>query len=148
MKICQNCLAIHDGKKWMKNMEKKEKIGDRELKKVLCEACKRKRDKIVYGIVYLEGPVLKERRDEIMQMIKKEEEIESSHNHLSQVLSIDADEDKMTITTINQWLALHLGKQFQKTFKGRLDIERDTSGRRGRGTKGREEVVVRWQQAA
>jgi len=148
MNICRECGAIHDGKKWIKKPEEKVKFNDVKKKNVLCEACKRKRDKIVYGIVYLEGPVLQERREEIMNMIKKEEEIESSHNHLSQILSIDSHKTKMTITTINQWMALHLGQQFQKTFKGRLEISRDTSGRRGRGIKGREEVVVRWQQAA
>jgi len=146
MKICKNCYSLHDGKKWIINREKWEAANERGVDKVLCEACRRVRDKIVYGIVHLEGPVLAEKRDEIMRMIKKEEKIESSHNHLSRILSIDSNTNTITITTINQWLAMHIGKQFKKTFKGVLEISRDPSGRRGRGTKGREEVVVRWWQ--
>jgi len=147
MKVCRKCHAIHDGKKWVPDAEL-DKVTNNNVEYVLCEACKRKRDKVVYGIVYLEGPVLQDRRDEILKMIKKEEDIESRHNHLSRILSIDQNKNQMTITTINQWMALQLGKQFKKTFKGKLEISRDASGRRGRGTKGREEVVVRWKQAA
>ena len=146
MKICKSCYSLHDGKKWITNREKWEAANEGGAEKVLCEACRRVRDKIVHGIVYLEGPVLAERRDEIMRMIKKEEEIESSRNHLSRILSIDSNTNKIMITTINQWLAIHIGKQFKKTFKGMLEITRDPSGRRGRGTKGKEEVVVQWWQ--
>ncbi len=147
MKICRKCHAVHDGKKWFPNIELNKEMHD-DVVYVLCEACKRKRDKVVYGIVYLEGPVLQDRRDEILKMIKKEEDIESRHNHLSRILSIVQNKNQMTITTINQWMALQLGKQFKKTFKGKLEISRDISGRRGRGSKGREEVVVQWKQAA
>ena len=145
MKVCRKCHAIHDGKKWVR-----EDAGDLKgnEKIVLCEACKRKRDKIVHGIVYLSGPVLSEKKDEVMNMLRNEQEREISHNHLSQILNIEYNKDQMTITTINQWLALHLGKQFKKNYKGSLQIDRDTSGRRGRGEKGREEVVVYWRQAA
>ena len=147
MKICRRCHAFHNNKQWISNTELNEKALD-NIEYVLCEACKRKRDKIVYGIVYLEGEVLQDRRDEVLKMIKREEDIESRHNHLSRILSIVQGEKQMTITTINQWMALQLGKQFKKTFKGKLEISRDASGRRGRGAKGREEVVVRWKQAA
>lgn len=145
MKECRQCHALHDGKKWIRDGAWEAK-GERSV--VLCEACKRKRDKIVHGIVYLYGPVLSEKKDEIMRMLKREEEIESRHNHLSQILEIKRGRNQMTVTTINQWLALHLGKQFKKTFKGSLKIDRDTAGRRGRGEKGRQEVVVTWRQAA
>lgn len=146
MKICRKCFSVNNGKKWVTNQEKWQQTKEAGADEVLCEACRRIRDKIVYGIVYLEGPVLAERRDEIMRMLKREEEIEVSHNHLSRILAIEDNTTKVVITTINQWLAMHIGKQFKKTFKGRLKISRDPSGRRGRGTKGREEVVVHWWQ--
>jgi hypothetical protein len=145
MKVCRKCHATHDGKKWVR-----EEISDTKgnEKIVLCEACKRKRDKIVHGIVYLSGPVLNEKKDDVIKMVLKEEEREICHNHLSQILNIEHENDHMTITTINQWLAMHLGQQIKKQFKGSLQIDRDTAGRRGRGDKGREEVVVSWKQAA
>ena len=146
MTICRQCPSIHDGKKWYTDREQWEQLKELGSDEVLCIACKRIRDKAVYGIVYLEGPVLKERHDEIMRMIRHEEEIESQRNHLSHILSIEPAGEKMTITTINQWMAMHIGRQFKKAFKGRLEIARDSSARRGRGTKGKDEVVVRWWQ--
>ena len=147
MLICRKCHSIHDGKKWISKDMYTEELKISKSDYVLCEACKRIRDKIVYGVLYVEGPILKENRDDILKMIRKEEKNEHRHNHLSRILSIEEGRNKMTITTINQWLALHLGKQFQRKYKGRLDIDRDTSGRRGRGVKGREEAIVRWCQA-
>ena len=147
MKICQSCYSIHDGKKWFTDEQQWHELSEKHVASILCEACRRMRNRVVHGIVYLRGNVIRDRREEIIRMIRREEEIKSSRNHLSRILRINTQEDdQMTITTINQWLAIHIGKQFKKAFKGRMEIERDASGRRGRGTKGREEVVVRWWQ--
>lgn len=146
MKICRSSFSIHDGKKWVTDEKKWHGLKDTGTDLVICEACRRVRDKVVHGIVYLQGGVISERRDEIIRMVRREEQIEASRNHLSRILALQPNGDKMTITTINQWLAIHIGKQFKKAFKGRMEIARDSSGRRGRGTKGREEVVVRWWQ--
>lgn len=89
-------------------------------------------------MVYLSGKVLAEKPDEVRKLIRREEQIELAKNHLSQILNIDHRGRKMTITTINQWLAIHLGKQFKKTFKGHLKIDRDPFSK--------EEAVVQWSQ--
>lgn len=146
MKICRSCPSVHDGKKWYVDREKWQELRDSGVEEVLCEACRRMRDGVVCGIVYAEGPVLEERRDEVLRMVRYEEEIESKRNHLSRILEIREEGSKWTITTINQWMALHIAKQLRKAFKGRMEIERDPSGRRGRGTKGREAVIVKWVQ--
>jgi hypothetical protein len=79
MKVCTSCQAVYNGKKWTGSYELPEKIFA-QLERTLCTACKRIRDKIVFGTVHLEGDVLAERTDEIMSMIRHEEEIEKSHN--------------------------------------------------------------------
>jgi len=93
---------------------------------------------VVHGVVYLSGKILAEKPDEVRRLIRHEEQIELAKNHLSQILDIDHRGRKMTITTINQWLAIHLGKQFKKTFKGHLKIDRDPFSK--------EEAVVQWSQ--
>ena len=148
MKVCRSCPSVHDGRKWTVDRERWGEMRGREgVAEVLCEACRRMRDRLVFGIVYLEGPVLVERRDEILRMVRREEEIEANRNHLSRILDIQEEGSKWTITTINQWMALHIAKQFKKAFKGRMEVDRDPSGRRGRGTKGRNAVVVKWRQS-
>jgi hypothetical protein len=147
MKVCRNCPSFHDGKKWAMNRQKWEELRKQGAEEVLCEACRRIRDRVVGGIVYAEGPVLEERRDEVIRMLRREEEIESGRNHLCRILEIQQEGPRWTITTINQWMALHIAKQLRKAFKGRLEVERDASGRGGRGSRGREEIVVKWYQA-
>jgi hypothetical protein len=147
MKVCRNCPSFHDGKKWAMNRQKWEELRKQGAEEVLCEACRRIRDRVVGGIVYAEGPVLEERRDEVIRMLRREEEIESGRNHLCRILEIQQEGPRWTITTINQWMALHIAKQLRKAFKGRLEVERDAFGRGGRGSRGREEIVVKWYQA-
>ena len=87
-----------------------------------------------------------ERTDEIMSMIRHEEEIEKSHNYCSRILDITRNGRKMTIQTINSSLAIHIAKQFKKTFKGRLDIYKDTPGHRPRNKDTEGTVSVKWAQ--
>ncbi|MDZ7372759.1 MAG: hypothetical protein ONB23_02205 [candidate division KSB1 bacterium] len=147
MKVCRSCPSLHDGRRWVVDRKRWEELREQGVEEVLCEACRRIRDRVVGGIVYAEGPVLEERRDEILRMLRREEEIESSRNHLCRILEIREEGRRWTITTINQWMALHIAKQLRKSFRGRLEVARDPAGRGGRGTRGREEVVVRWIQA-
>ena len=145
MKVCKGCQAVYNGKKWNGSYELSEKRFA-QLERTLCTACKRIRDKIVFGTVHLEGDVLAERTDEIMRMIRHEEEIEKSHNYCSRILDIKRNGRKMTIQTINSSLAIHIAKQFKKTFKGRLDIYKDTPGHKPRNKDTEGTVSVKWAQ--
>ena len=145
MKICTTCQAVFNGKKWNgAHTMSEEKLA--ELKPSLCTACKRIRDNIVFGTVHLEGEALVTRTDEIMRMIRREEEIERSHNFCSRILDIKRNGRKMTIRTVNSSLAIHIAKQFKKTFKGRLDIYKDTPGHRPRNKDSEGTVSVKWSQ--
>lgn len=147
MKVCTECQAVHNGKKWNGSHELSAK-NLAELKPTLCTACKRIRDKIVFGTVHLDGEVISSRPDEIMRMIRREEEIEKSHNYSSRILDIERNGRKMTIRTVNSSLAIHIAKQFKKTFKGRLDIYKDTPGHRPRNKQSEGTVSVKWAQGS
>jgi hypothetical protein len=147
MKVCTSCQAVYNGKKWNGSYDMPEK-SFAKLERTLCTACKRIRDKIVFGTVHLEGDVLAERTDEIMRMIKHEEDIERSHNFCSRILDIKRNGSKMTIQTINSSLAIHIAKQFKKSFKGRLEIYKDTPGHRPRNKDTEGTVSVKWSQGS
>jgi hypothetical protein len=104
------------------------------------------RDKVVFGTVYLEGEVIASRSSEILRMIRREEEIEHARNHTSRILDIQSNGQKMTITTVNSLLAIHIAKQFKQAFKGRIDIFKDTPGHRPRLKQDEGTVSVKWMQ--
>jgi len=108
----------------------------------VCPGCKRVRDKIARGTVYLEGEALASRPDEVMRLIRREEEIEKSYNNCSRILGITSDGQKMVIRTANSLLAIHIAKQLKKTFKGRMQIYKNSPGHRPRSKQGEGTVAV------
>jgi hypothetical protein len=147
MKICSECNAFFDGRKWT-NTCQYPRSNSHKLDQTLCVACKRIRDRVVFGTVYLEGEVIAKRADEIMRMIQKEEEIERARNHCSRILDVNRDGQKMTIRTVNSLLAIHIAKQFKKAFKGKMEVFKDTPGHMPRNKQSEGTVSVRWIQSA
>ncbi|MBI4830692.1 MAG: hypothetical protein HY801_03890 [Candidatus Lindowbacteria bacterium] len=145
MKICSECNAIFNGRKW-KSAAEANGLSVATLEKTLCTTCKRMRDKVALGTVYLEGDVIASRTDEILRMIRHEEEIEQARNHTSRILDIHRDGPKMTVRTVNSLLAIHVAKQFKQAFKGRIEIFKDTPGHRPRNKQDEGTVSVKWMQ--
>lgn len=145
MKVCPECHAVYNGRKWNGSARPpNKKNGNVQYK--LCTPCKRIRDRIVFGTVHLDGEVIASRGDEILKMIRHEEEIEKARNYCSRILDIHSEGQKMTITTINSLLAIHIAKQFKKAFKGRIDIHKDTPGHRPKNKQSEGTVSVKWVQ--
>ena len=147
MKICKNCQALYDGLKWSFNQELYEKYkDDRETEKILCPACKRLKDKVVAGILYLEGEILLTKKEEIINFINNEAKKALANNFMSRILRMEAEGRKLTIYSIDAPLALYLGKRFKEAFHGHLEIQRTgehISGRKGEKPRG-EDVSVKW----
>jgi hypothetical protein len=147
MKVCKKCHDVFNGKKWNAlHGLSKEELDTFET--TMCTGCKRIRDRIVLGTVHLNGEAIASRTDEVIRMIRREEEIERSHNHCSRILDIKHDGRKMTIQTVNSSLAVHIARQLKKAFKGRLEIYKDTPGHRPRNKQGEGTVSVKWSQGA
>ncbi len=147
MKVCPDCQAVFDGKKWNCAPRVREN-NFAKAERALCVGCKRVRDKVAFGTAYLEGEVIASRRDEILRMIRREEEIEQAYNHCSRILTINHKGGrKMTVQTANSLLAIHIAKQFKKAFKGRIEIFKDTPGHRPRNKQSEGTVAVKWIQS-
>ena len=143
MRVCTECHAVFDGRKWNSDPQLSRHDADRS-EKTLCTACKRVRDKVALGTVYLDGEVLTSRTDEIIRMIRRQEEIERDRNYSSRILDINRKGRKMTVRTVNSKLAIHIARQFKKAFKGRIEIFKDTPGHRPRNKQSEGTVSVKW----
>lgn len=149
MKICKSCHFINDGKKWFYDeAQLSSLLKKKEFEYVLCEACRRMRDKIICGVVYLEGEIILRQADEIIKMLRHEERIEQTHNHLSRIFDIRKEDNRLVIETLNEQLATHIGRQMKKRYKGHLEIAGGISGHRSRSSDDREEVIVKWRQGS
>lgn len=148
MKICKTCRGVYNGRRWTYNNDIYEKIKNKkDTKNVLCLACERLRDKIVCGILNLEGEILQSRHEEIRNFIKNESEKALKNNYMSRILSVDDKGDKITIYSIDAPLALYLGRKFKRIFHGHLHIQQTGEQINRKGDRQRsEDVIVTWKE--
>jgi NMD protein affecting ribosome stability and mRNA decay len=86
-----------------------------------CPACRKEEDHYVMGIVYISGDFFNQRRDEIVNMLKNEEEKEVDHNPLDRIMGIVEDENGVRVETTSESLAVHLGRMLYHSYGG--DVE-------------------------
>ncbi len=122
--VCTGCTAISSLKHWYIDPDRYKLLMKKsQYHPVLCPGCKRVEQHAYDGQVVLEGPLLKDSRDEVMALIKHTEGKAWHDNPISRIASIDGNGTRIEILTTTKWLAQRIGKQFQKAFKGKLEIK-------------------------
>jgi NMD protein affecting ribosome stability and mRNA decay len=119
--ICRTCHAIYQNKRWRLDEEVYQKMNEWDsTTKVLCPACKKIKDKFPGGIVTLKGDFLREHKDEILNLIKNEEERARGFNPLERIMEINDADKGMELTTTNEKLAQKIGKSLHRAYQGRV----------------------------
>lgn len=149
MKVCKVCHAVCPEKHWYYDEKLYEAYHDAKgVQSVECEGCRRIKMKDFHGTVYIEGDVLKVKKDELLRLIKNEEKIDLPTHNLSRVYDIIDEKGRMVVHTLNQRLAFNIGMQLKKTYRGKLHILREGEYKYGvaRHSSSKEDVVVKWVQ--
>lgn len=124
MAACKRCHAVYHNKRWTMNEALYKKRGNhRKTLVVLCPACQKIRDKYVEGFVTLKGDYLKEHRQEILNLVKNEEERAMGLNPLERISEIKDNGSQVNITTTHEKLAHRIGKKIHKACQGELEIK-------------------------
>jgi len=119
--VCKRCHAVYQNKRWNMDEELFQKMNEwKGMKKVLCPACQKIKDKFPGGIVTLKGDFLREHKDEIMNLIKNEEERAMGFNPLERIMEISSIEGGMELKTTNEKLAQRIGKSVYRAYQGRV----------------------------
>ncbi|MBI5681561.1 MAG: ATPase [Deltaproteobacteria bacterium] len=124
MALCKNCHAIYNNKRW--SFDEKLYMKKRDHKKtimVLCPACQKIRDGYAEGFVTLKGDYLKEHKNDILNLIKNEEERAKGLNPLERIIEIKDSGKVIEITTTHEKLAQRIGKKVHKACHGELIIK-------------------------
>lgn len=149
MKICKVCHAVCPEKHWYYDERLFEAYHDAKgVESMECEGCHRIKMKDFHGTVYIAGKVLKEKKDELLRLIKNEEKMDLPTHTLSRIYDIIDEKDRVVVHTLNQRLAFNIGMQLKKTFRGKLHILREGETKMGvqRHSSSKEDVVVNWVQ--
>lgn len=119
--VCKKCRAVFHNKRWSIDEDLyKSKIKEKNIKSIQCPACKKVRDNFPGGILKLKGAFLHEHKDEILNLIRNEEQRAMGFNPLERIMDINTTSKGLEITTTNEKLAQRIGKSIQRAYQGKV----------------------------
>ncbi|HEY9869987.1 MAG TPA: BCAM0308 family protein [Candidatus Obscuribacterales bacterium] len=122
--VCTRCTAICHDKHWYIDPNKLKSLArDPEVRQVMCPGCERVEKRMYDGEVVLESDLLVTHRDACLALIKHTEGKAWHDNPLSRIATMHENGKRIELLTTTRWLAMRLGKQFYKSFKGNLEIK-------------------------
>ncbi len=116
--VCPQCKVIYREGRWVWNNS-----GIRGEREVLCPACRRIKDNFPSGLVYLKGKHIESHKEELLNLIKNQEEIEKSEHPLQRIISIEEGNNSLTVTTTYPQLARRIGEAIHRAHKGKLSLK-------------------------
>ncbi|RJQ55694.1 MAG: ATPase [Nitrospiraceae bacterium] len=119
--VCKKCHAAYQNKRWSLDEDLFNKMNEcKDVNKVYCPACQKIKDKFPGGIVTLKGEFLREHKDEIMNLIRNEEERARGFNPLERLMEINSLDSGLELTTTNEKLAQRIGRSLFRAYQGRV----------------------------
>lgn len=116
--VCPKCGLLYSSGRWTK-VEALPKGASREL----CPACRRSKDRYPGGMVYLEGDYLQSKENEILNIVKNQEEEAKSKRPLQRIMWINKNNGQVEIAVTNEHLARRIGKAVNDAQGGQLSIK-------------------------
>ena len=124
MAVCTKCHTVYYKKRWYIDEDLyQKKLMMKKIEKVICPACRKIKDNFPGGIVRLRGTFLQDHKEEILNLIKNEEERARGFNPLERIIKISDVKDGMEVTTTNEKLAQRIGKSLQKACQGKVEYK-------------------------
>ncbi|HUC11544.1 MAG TPA: BCAM0308 family protein [Stellaceae bacterium] len=117
--VCPECGAVfHDGR-WQWSTAAK------NAPQQMCPACRRTADGFPAGVVTLCGPISRSQREDLIGLVRHQEEAEKTEHPLNRIIGIDDDAEGLVITTTDIHLPRRIGEAVKRAFHGALEIDFD-----------------------
>lgn len=113
--VCIECGAVyHRGSwRWLARPQ-----GAAET---LCPACHRQRDQFPAGYVRLRGDRLNMMQEQLLGLIRNEEQREKADHALQRIMAIEQGEGEWLVTTTDIHLARRIGEALHQAYQGALE---------------------------
>lgn len=123
--ICKDCTAIYHKKKWFFDPKLyEEKKGIKDIHLVVCPACKRTQENVPGGVITLKGDFLKQHKQELMNLIRNEDDRSKKYNPLKRIMKINEKGNEIEILTTSGRLALRFGSILFQAYDGEVEYKR------------------------
>ena len=113
--VCPDCGAVFHEGRWQRRSVLEPAHHER------CPACHRVHDRFPAGYLMLEGDFVRERREELLHLLRHVESRETAEHPLQRIMDIQPGDDGLTVTTTDPRLARALGDAVQHAYRGSLE---------------------------
>ena len=119
---CTDCGSVYYRRRW--TLTPPDKIRERvqfseDVSYTLCPACRKIREHYPYGELRMVGVGLDEKQ-EVLRLLKNEEERARGKNPLERIMSIQSDGPEWKVETTTEKLAQRLGRCLQRARGGKV----------------------------
>jgi hypothetical protein len=121
--VCSQCTVVYNHGRWQ--WQERPPAGAHEE---LCPACHRTNDKYPAGEITLSGSFLTAHRDEIINLVRNTQQLESREHPLQRIMAIENKNDRVVILTTDVHLPRRIGHAIVDAYKGELDTHYDEEG--------------------
>lgn len=95
---------------------------------VLCQACKRVADRFPGGQVIIRGAFLSRHRNEILNLVRNVQALETADHPMHRVMTIEGHSDSIIVNTTDVHLPRRIGEALRRAHKGELDMHYEEGG--------------------
>jgi hypothetical protein len=114
---CPDCGLVFLRGRWQRG---RRPAGGREHP---CPACHRIRDAQPAGYVTLDGPFLRAHEEEVMHLVRNEEQREARQHPLQRIMDVRREDNAILVTTTDVHLARRIGDALAAAFGGSLELK-------------------------
>lgn len=121
--VCKSCRAIFRRRHWFFDEALSRKLAlERDTRVVTCPACQKIRDGYFEGeVTLLPSPFLSQHKEEILNLIRNEEERAKGINPLERIISINEKDGSVVVLTTDEKLSQRIGRELRKAYQGRTE---------------------------
>jgi len=124
LRICPRCHAISEEKRWYFDEVRYEQLKSRpDAHFDLCPGCLRIERQMYSGEVRLRSPLLQTQKEQALHLIYHTENEAKASNPIARLASVEDHGIEMRVLTTTRWLAVRIGKEFEKAFGGDLEVQ-------------------------
>ncbi len=115
--VCPECGAVFHKGRWQWSA-----TPPRDAHEEMCQACHRTKDKYPAGTLTLTGDFVGSHKDEIVHLIRHQEELEKGEHPLHRIMNIEQEPGQIVVNTTDIHLPRRIGEALHHAYKGDLDF--------------------------